>query len=283
MTLSYTTLALDVGADPTRVFEILSSTEGQRAFLDRRLRCLREPRAVRVRAGTGRPGGRPNRRSGQARPDARHLRLPVLGRLDLGVELGEATRAESGTSVLFRHHAFAEGYGENDLGHTAQTWAMVLDRLAKHVATGTPQPFFLAASRPNSSYTAEPRPHNAAIVAVDVRPVVLVHRQRGEFAEFMFDPANDLRWTGGITSSRPAQPGRLVMGTRVERSAKFLGRTFDYGYVVTKHEPDWPVELKVDRPFPMVIRYELQDAPEGTLLPSTQLARRDGSSDGPPR
>jgi hypothetical protein len=103
-------------------------------------------------------------------------------------------------------------------------------------------------------------------VAVDVRPVVLVHRPRPEVAEFMFDPANDLRWTGGITSSRPAQPGTLVKGATVERSARFLGRTFDYGFVVIEHEPGRLVELKVDRPFPMLIRYELQDAPEGTLV-----------------
>jgi hypothetical protein len=82
----------------------------------------------------------------------------------------------------------------------------------------------------------------------------------------MFDPANDMRWTGSITSSRPAQRGRLVNGATVERRAKFLGRSFDYGYVVTRHEPDRLVELTVDRPFPMVIEYELQDAPEGTLV-----------------
>ena len=103
-------------------------------------------------------------------------------------------------------------------------------------------------------------------MTVDVRPTVLVHRPRHEVAAFMFDPGNDLRWTGGITSSRPAQPGLLVEGATVERTAKFLGRTFDYGYVVTEHEPDRLAELRVDRPFPMLVRYELEDAPEGTLV-----------------
>jgi len=103
-------------------------------------------------------------------------------------------------------------------------------------------------------------------MAVDVRPVVLVHRRRDEVAAFMFDPVNDLRWTGGITASIPAQQGPLVRGAAVERTAKFLGRTFTYGYVVTKHEPDHLVELKVDRPFPMLVRYELEDAPDGTLV-----------------
>jgi hypothetical protein len=104
------------------------------------------------------------------------------------------------------------------------------------------------------------------VTAVDVRPTVLVRSPRAEVADFMFDPANDLRWTGGITASRPAQPGRLVQGSTVVRTARFLGRTFDYGYVVTRHEPDRLVELSVDKPFPMTVRYELEDADGGTLV-----------------
>jgi len=103
-------------------------------------------------------------------------------------------------------------------------------------------------------------------MTVDVRPVVFVHRPRAEVAAFMFDPQNDMRWTGGITSSSPAQPGPLVQGASVERTAKFLGRTFTYGYVVTQHQADRLVELKVDRPFPMLVRYELDDSPDGTLV-----------------
>ena len=44
----------------------------------------------------------------------------------------------------------------------------------------------------------------------------------------MFDPANDLAWTGGITASRPAQDGPLVAGATVERTARFLGPSFTY-------------------------------------------------------
>jgi hypothetical protein len=103
-------------------------------------------------------------------------------------------------------------------------------------------------------------------MAVDIRPTVLVHRPRDQVAAFMFDPQHDLSWTGGITSSKPARPGRLEQGSTVERTARFLGRTFTYGYVVTRHEPDRLVELRVDRPFPMIVRYELEDVPDGTLV-----------------
>jgi hypothetical protein len=101
-------------------------------------------------------------------------------------------------------------------------------------------------------------------MAVDVRPMVVVRRSRAEVAAFMFDPANDLRWTGGITASTPGQPGPLVAGATVVRTARFLGRSFDYGYVVAQHEPDRLVELNVERPFPMTVRYELADADAGT-------------------
>jgi hypothetical protein len=92
----------------------------------------------------------------------------------------------------------------------------------------------------------------------------------------MFDPANDTRWTGGITSSRPAQPGRLRQGATVVRTARFLGRTFDYGYVVTRDEPDRLVELRVERPFPMQVTYELEDAAGG----STSVAIRAAGNPG---
>jgi hypothetical protein len=103
-------------------------------------------------------------------------------------------------------------------------------------------------------------------MTVDVRSEVVVRRPRRDVAVFMFDPANDLQWTGGITASRPAQEGRLVTGSRVERTARFLGRTFTYGYVVTDHDPERFVQLEVERPFPMVVRYELDDDPAGTLV-----------------
>lgn len=99
---------------------------------------------------------------------------------------------------------------------------------------------------------------------VDVRPTVLVHRTPAEVAAYMFDPAHDLEWTGGITSSRPDQPGPLREGHTVVRTARFLGRTFDYGYVVTAHEPDRLVEMRVDKPFAMTVRYELSPVAGGT-------------------
>jgi len=144
--MSRTTLAADVAADADRVFEILSTTEGQRGFWT--ANC--DVSADRARFGFA-----------QAPVD-----LEVYVTIELGKlvrmqvtsgfpfwegstwewELGPATRAESGTGILFRHYGFGEGYPETDLGHTAQTWAMVMDRLAKYADSGTPQPLFAETS-----------------------------------------------------------------------------------------------------------------------------------------
>jgi uncharacterized protein YndB with AHSA1/START domain len=140
------TLAVDVAADPIRVSEILSSTEGQRAFwtadcdvsadrarfgfaqapVDLLAEVSTEPgKVVRMRVTAG---------------------FPFWEGSTWEWELGPASRAETGTSVLFRHYGFGVGYAEIDLAHTAQTWALILDRLARYIASGTPQPFFPAAS-----------------------------------------------------------------------------------------------------------------------------------------
>lgn len=98
-------------------------------------------------------------------------------------------------------------------------------------------------------------------MTVDVRPSTFVRRPPDQVAAYMFDPAHDLQWTGGITASRPTQPGRLRTGSTVTRDARFLGRSFSYRYVVTSAD-DRHVEMQVDKPFPMTIRYEI-DAAEG--------------------
>lgn len=134
------TLAVDVDVDASRIFEILSTTNGQRSFWtadcdisDRTARFgfVAAPVDLLVDLGT--------------EPD-KLVRMRVTSGFPFWEgstwewELGDATRAETGSSVLFRHYGFGPGYAEMDLGHTAQTWALILERLKAYAATGTPQP-----------------------------------------------------------------------------------------------------------------------------------------------
>ncbi|MEV6058179.1 hypothetical protein [Streptomyces sp. NPDC052107] len=138
------TLAVDIDADASRIFEILSTTGGQRAFwtddcdvagerarfgfpeapVDLEVDVTTEPdKLVRMRVTRGWPGW-----TGST----------------WEWEMGPATRSDSGAGVLFRHCGFGEGYQETDLGHTSHTWAQILDRLAAYAAGSPVHPFFHA-------------------------------------------------------------------------------------------------------------------------------------------
>jgi hypothetical protein len=55
----------------------------------------------------------------------------------------------------------------------------------------------------------------------------------------------------------PLTPGRLRVGSRVERTVKFLGKRFSYLYEVVDAGDDAFVEMSVAQPFPMKVRYQL--------------------------
>ena len=137
-------LATDVQADRARVFDILSTTEGQRGFWTADCDVSGE------RARFGFPQAPVDLLADVITEPGKLVRMRVTSGFPFWEgstwewELGDASRAATGTGVLFRHHGFGEGYAEVDLGHTAQTWALILDRLASYVASGRAQPFFPA-------------------------------------------------------------------------------------------------------------------------------------------
>jgi uncharacterized protein YndB with AHSA1/START domain len=137
------TLAVNVDAEPGRVFEILSTNEGQRAFwtadcdvsadrarfgfphttVDVEVDVITQPsKLVRMRVTSCPPG------SG-------------LENSTWEYELSESSAGENSTAVLFRAYGVSEGYSEYDLARRAQTWALILDRLSNYVTSGAPQPY----------------------------------------------------------------------------------------------------------------------------------------------
>jgi uncharacterized protein YndB with AHSA1/START domain len=140
------TLATDVDADPARVFDVLSTTPGQRAF------WTADCDVSAGRARFGFPLAPADLLADITTQPGKLVRMRVTAGFPFWEgstwewELAAAARAETGTGVLFRHYGFADGYAEIDLAHTAQTWALILQRLAGYLASGNPQPFFPAAA-----------------------------------------------------------------------------------------------------------------------------------------
>ena len=57
-------------------------------------------------------------------------------------------------------------------------------------------------------------------MATDVRVELPITRTRADIAAYMFDPRNDAEWTSGVIAVNPLTPGRLRVGSRVERTVK---------------------------------------------------------------
>ena len=137
-------LATDVDADRARVFEIVSTTRGQRGF------WTADCEVSGGRARFGFPQAPSDLLTEVAVEPDKLVRMRVTAGFPHWEgstwewQLGEAARAPAGTSVLFRHYGFGEGYAEIDFAHTAQTWALILARLTGYAASGQPQPFFPA-------------------------------------------------------------------------------------------------------------------------------------------
>jgi hypothetical protein len=112
-------------------------------------------------------------------------------------------------------------------------------------------------------------------MSTDVQVEVVIRRSPAEVAAFMFDPQNDPSWTGGVVEVKPERAGRLQPGSKVERLSEFLGRRFAYRYDVVDMAEDRFVEMVVEQPFPMQIRYQLDPVPEGTR--ASIRARGDAS------
>jgi uncharacterized protein YndB with AHSA1/START domain len=137
-------LAINVDAPAERVFEILTTTEGQQAFwtadcevandharfgfaeapVDLVVSVHTESNSlVQMKVRSGFPGWESSTWEWALSPNGDSL---------------------DSTTVIFRHYGFDDGIPENALGGTAQTWAMTLQHLANFVTTGFPQPYFAA-------------------------------------------------------------------------------------------------------------------------------------------
>ena len=130
------TLAIDVEAAPDRLFAILSRAEGQRGFWTSDCDVSTD------RARFGFDGAPVDLEVDVTTDPGKLVRMTVRSGFPHWKgskwewELTPATSPGTGALVLFRHYDFEPGYGKVSLGHTAETWALILDRLASFIVSG---------------------------------------------------------------------------------------------------------------------------------------------------
>jgi hypothetical protein len=100
-------------------------------------------------------------------------------------------------------------------------------------------------------------------MAVDTTAAITLDRRRDDVAAYLWDPANDQEWIGGLRSARLVTAAPVTVGSRVQRVASFLGRRVEYLNEITELTPDRLAMRSVRAPFPMRITYQLRDAGAG--------------------
>ena len=103
-------------------------------------------------------------------------------------------------------------------------------------------------------------------MAQDVAVERVISAPRERVAAFATDPSNDTAWIGGIRRVKVLTEGEIAVGTQVERTASFMGRSFDYVLEIDDLQLGRRVAMRsVRAPFPMTVVYEFEDVEDGTL------------------
>ena len=109
-------------------------------------------------------------------------------------------------------------------------------------------------------------------VEVDVTTEAVIRRPVGEVVAFAADPGNAPQWYTNIASVAWRTPPPLVVGSRLDFEARFLGRRLAYTYEVVAHEPPRRLVMRTEQgPFPMETTYTWADAGDG----STRMTLRN--------
>lgn len=103
-------------------------------------------------------------------------------------------------------------------------------------------------------------------MALDETAEIRIDAPAEEVAAFMFDPANDPAWIGGISEAEPLDAAPVGIGSRVRRRASFLGRRIDYVMEVVAFDPGRRLAMHaIEAPMPMEVTYEVDPASDGAV------------------
>jgi len=103
-------------------------------------------------------------------------------------------------------------------------------------------------------------------MALDETAEITIDREAADVAAYMFDPAHDTEWIGGIREVEPLTPPPIAHGSRVRRRASFLGRPIHYIMEIVELAPDRRLRMHaVEAPMPMDVTYEVQPIDGGSV------------------
>jgi uncharacterized protein YndB with AHSA1/START domain len=137
-------VAVDVEADPEKVFEALSTQKGLASFWTRQSKA--EPKVGSVATFQFPTAPVPCKLRIDALEKGKRVAWTCEGDFPnwkgttVTWDLGESPNAQ--TRVMFRHGGWPEWYPDEEFASVNFVWAQVLGHLKGYVESGDPQPFF---------------------------------------------------------------------------------------------------------------------------------------------
>ena len=102
---------------------------------------------------------------------------------------------------------------------------------------------------------------------VDVEVQAVIPFPRDEVAAYAGDPTNAREWYANIQSVTWRTPPPVVLGSKMDFEARFLGRRLAYTYEVVDLDPGRRLVMRTaDGPFPMETTYTWEQVDGGTLM-----------------
>lgn len=81
---------------------------------------------------------------------------------------------------------------------------------------------------------------------------------------YLANPKNDAEWIGGITTSKQLTSQPVGIGTQVQRTAGFMGRSMDYVTEITAFDHGQLLNMKtLSGPFEMIVTYSVEPLNNG--------------------
>ena len=90
-------------------------------------------------------------------------------------------------------------------------------------------------------------------MSVDVTVETVINRPREQVANFVMDPANDMKWIGALKEVRLLTAPPVGTGARVQRIAAFMGRSIEYVLEITDFRPGYLLDMNVRLRMAMIV------------------------------
>jgi len=100
---------------------------------------------------------------------------------------------------------------------------------------------------------------------ISVTEKINIQSSPSEISDYMFDPANDTTWIGGVVQVKNLTSDKLDIGSEIHRIANFLGKDIDYILMINRLEKGKYLGMESTKsPFPMKMNYIIeQGVPPG--------------------